>query len=149
METISLPLLDFPSINMNLQPKLPQHQPNVVQEPISSQEKESEPNFFMPITQELRAYTRRHQPQGKKYNIEPQRCHECNLVVSKSIGNSGDFSDASSHDHDNLDLPIAFTKGTKTCTLHPISNFVSYEKLSPSFRAFTIKMSNMWIPRFI
>ncbi|KAK2990953.1 hypothetical protein RJ640_002961, partial [Escallonia rubra] len=34
----------------------------------------------------------------------------------------------------DLDLPIALRKGTKTCTQHPISKFVSCEKLSPTFR---------------
>ncbi|KAK2967234.1 hypothetical protein RJ640_002061 [Escallonia rubra] len=34
----------------------------------------------------------------------------------------------------DLDLPIALRKGTRTCTQHPISKFVSCEKLSPTFR---------------
>lgn len=37
----------------------------------------------------------------------------------------------------DLDLPIALQKGTSSCTQHPISMFVSYEQLSPVFRAFT------------
>ncbi|KAF7813108.1 TMV resistance protein N-like isoform X1 [Senna tora] len=35
-----------------------------------------------------------------------------------------------------LSPPIAKQKGVRTCTLHPISQFVSYEKLSPKFQAF-------------
>ncbi|KAF7807385.1 putative protein phosphatase 2C 39 [Senna tora] len=35
-----------------------------------------------------------------------------------------------------LSPPIAKRKGVRTCTLHPISQFVSYEKLSPKFQAF-------------
>ena len=29
----------------------------------------------------------------------------------------------------DLDLPIAIWKGVRSCTQHPISNFVSYSKL--------------------
>ncbi|KAK2999542.1 hypothetical protein RJ639_023205 [Escallonia herrerae] len=39
----------------------------------------------------------------------------------------------------DLDLPIALRKGTRTCTQHPISKFVSCEKLSPIFREFELK----------
>ncbi|KAF7802192.1 Retrovirus-related Pol polyprotein from transposon RE1 [Senna tora] len=35
-----------------------------------------------------------------------------------------------------LSPPIVKRKGVRTCTLHPISQFVSYEKLSPKFQAF-------------
>ena len=37
----------------------------------------------------------------------------------------------------NLDLPIAIPKGKRTCTDHPISNFVSFDHLSPTFKAFS------------
>ena len=33
-------------------------------------------------------------------------------------------------------LPIALRKGVKRCTDHPIGNYVTYEGLSPSYRAF-------------
>ncbi|KAK3008643.1 hypothetical protein RJ639_013452 [Escallonia herrerae] len=39
----------------------------------------------------------------------------------------------------DLDLPIALRKGTRTCTQHPISKFVSCEKNSPTFREFELK----------
>lgn len=38
----------------------------------------------------------------------------------------------SSENHD-LDLLIAPRKGTKSCTQYPVSKFVSYEYLSPTF----------------
>ena len=37
----------------------------------------------------------------------------------------------------SLNLPIALRKGTRSCNKHSITNYVSYEKLSPQFRAFT------------
>ena len=33
----------------------------------------------------------------------------------------------------DLDVPIAFWKGVRSCTTHPIADFVSYERLSPQF----------------
>lgn len=49
----------------------------------------------------------------------------------------------------DLDVPIASRKGTRTCTQHPISKFISYLKLSPSFKAFTTSLSDVVIPRNI
>ena len=49
----------------------------------------------------------------------------------------------------DLDLPIAIKKGTHTCTRHPISKYVSYGNLSPKYRAFTIEISKLVIPRSI
>ena len=38
------------------------------------------------------------------------------------------------------DLPIALTKQPRSCTLHPISKFVSYNALSAKCRAFTTNL---------
>lgn len=40
----------------------------------------------------------------------------------------------------NLDIPIAIRKGTRTCTKYPIANYISYEKLSNSHKAFTSRI---------
>ena len=37
----------------------------------------------------------------------------------------------------------------RSCTQHPISNFVSYEGLSPTFRVFATTMTNVQIPNNI
>ena len=42
----------------------------------------------------------------------------------------------------DLHLPIALRKGTRACTHHPISHFVSYDRLSPSFRAFSVLVAS-------
>lgn len=48
---------------------------------------------------------------------------------------------------DEYYLPIALRKGIRTCTTkHPISQFVSYDKISPSYSAFVTKSSNLPIP---
>ena len=47
----------------------------------------------------------------------------------------------------DLHLPIALRKGTRACTHHPISHFVSYDCLSPSFCAFALLVASESIPR--
>ncbi|KAL0560758.1 hypothetical protein IC582_001171 [Cucumis melo] len=49
----------------------------------------------------------------------------------------------------SLDLPIALRKGTRSCTKHSISNYASYENLSPQFRAFTASLHSTTIPKNI
>jgi hypothetical protein len=49
----------------------------------------------------------------------------------------------------DTDLPIALRKQTRSCTLHPISKFMSYNALSIGFRAFTSHLDSTVIPRTI
>lgn len=49
----------------------------------------------------------------------------------------------------NLDVPIALRKGVHSCTLHPISNFVSCDKLSILHSMFIANLSNIAIPKNI
>ena len=61
-------------------------------------------------------------------------------------------ADSSGNDHfptvvDDLDAPIAHRKGVRTCTQHPISQFVSYSRLSSSYRAFVSSLSSISIPQ--
>ncbi|MFV0960739.1 reverse transcriptase domain-containing protein, partial [Klebsiella pneumoniae] len=45
------------------------------------------------------------------------------------------------------ELPIALRKGTRSCTQHPISNFISYSKLSKNYKCFISSLSVSVIPR--
>ncbi|KAL4025768.1 hypothetical protein IC575_014173 [Cucumis melo] len=49
----------------------------------------------------------------------------------------------------SLDIPIALRKGTRSCTKHPICNYVSYDNLSPQFRGFTASLYSTIIPKNI
>ncbi|KAL0533227.1 hypothetical protein IC582_030443 [Cucumis melo] len=42
----------------------------------------------------------------------------------------------------SLHIPIALRKGIRSCTKHPICNYVSYDNLSPRFRAFTASLDS-------
>ncbi|KAA0041725.1 reverse transcriptase [Cucumis melo var. makuwa] len=48
-----------------------------------------------------------------------------------------------------FDLPIALRKGTRSCTKHSMSNYVSYKNLSPQFKAFTARLDSTTIPKNI
>ncbi|CAL9096139.1 unnamed protein product, partial [Musa acuminata var. zebrina] len=52
------------------------------------------------------------------------------------------------YEFQDLDVPIALRIGTRPCTIHPISNFVSYHRLS-SFRSFDSNLSKANIPKYI
>ncbi|KAL6328004.1 hypothetical protein AAG906_031348 [Vitis piasezkii] len=51
--------------------------------------------------------------------------------------NTPDGTVDSELENDILNMPIAWRKGVRSCTQHPIGNFISYDKLSPTFHAFT------------
>ena len=51
--------------------------------------------------------------------------------------------------NDNLDIPIATRKGVRSCTQHPISKFVSYGRLSPSYQAFVSNLASVSIPNHV
>ena len=71
---------------------------------------------------------------------------------SKIPGSNAPNSDGtvdSELENDTLNMPIAWRKGVRSCTQHPIGNFISYDKLSPTFRAFTSKITEIQVPRDI
>ena len=49
----------------------------------------------------------------------------------------------------DLDIPIAIRKGVRSCTTHPIAQYLSYHRLSSNYKAFTSKISHLFIPRNI
>ncbi|GAU39772.1 hypothetical protein TSUD_220160 [Trifolium subterraneum] len=49
----------------------------------------------------------------------------------------------------DLDVPIADRKVPRTCTKHPISNYLSYDKLSHTHKAYVSRISNLFVPRTV
>jgi len=47
----------------------------------------------------------------------------------------------------DLDIPIAFRKGNRSCTNHPISKFIFYDHLNLTFHQFALSVSSDYIPR--
>uniref|UniRef100_A0A2N9EHM3 Integrase catalytic domain-containing protein n=1 Tax=Fagus sylvatica TaxID=28930 RepID=A0A2N9EHM3_FAGSY len=76
--------------------------------------------------------------------IPPPPPIEFSLPLPPSASTSEDSHPQSTSD---LDLPIAIRKGKRTCTEHPISNCVSFDHLSPSFKAFSLSISSLVVPK--
>ncbi|TYK01386.1 Cysteine-rich RLK (receptor-like protein kinase) 8 [Cucumis melo var. makuwa] len=72
-------------------------------------------------------------------------------VKAESSGNEAEQDQSGNLDEYNpfLDIPIVQRKGTRFCTKHPICNYVSYESLSPQFRAFIASLYSTVIPKNI
>lgn len=48
-----------------------------------------------------------------------------------------------------MDLPIALRKATRKCTQHPISQFLSYHRLSTHHKAFITALDSITIPNSV
>ncbi|KAA3484106.1 Retrovirus-related Pol polyprotein from transposon TNT 1-94 [Gossypium australe] len=96
---------------------------NLVSAETSIQEKTSEQLLDRP---NLSTYTRK----GKKEDVIIQST----LCPDSSLSGESSLLEFAT----DLELPIAQRKGVRTCTLHPISNFVSYDSLSSFYRDFTV-----------
>ena len=106
-------------------------------------EPDSTPNLPANLALELPVYSRRKvtrdiqtlmtsaHGQLTEPNLDP---HDQNLGNTVTETNPVVLND--------LEVPIAFWKGVRSCTTHPIADFVSYERLSPLFRAFTANLGH-------
>ena len=71
------------------------------------------------------------------------------IELSAPINPSTKIIESQKNNFTDLHIPIAVRKGTQTCTKHPIAQYLSYKKLSHSHRAFTSKISHLFVPRNI
>ena len=71
--------------------------------------------------------------------------------IEVTVGNEAEQDHSSNLDkYDlSLDIPIALRKGTRSRIKHLIYNYVSYDSLSPQFRAFTTSLDSTMIPKNI
>ena len=90
----------------------------------------------------LRVYSRRNISKGVENSVNLQHGH-----LSKP--NSGIHLSPTNLNIDELDVPIALRKSVRTCTQHPMSNFVSYDHLSPSLQALATNLAGVDIRRTI
>lgn len=74
---------------------------------------------------------------------EPQQCQSMDPKYRSRIhvGNVAPF--------DDMWIPIAKQKGVRSCTQHPITNHLTYTKLSTQYSAFTTKIESVEIERYL
>ena len=82
-------------------------------------------------------YSRRSNSKHKE-NLTSQAPRELEPMIAPSFHKSPADTGIS-----ELDLPIALRKKPRTCTLHPISRFVSNSNLSSTFNAFTSSLTSI------
>ena len=64
-----------------------------------------------------------------------------NPIIDDSVNPSID--DSVNPSIDDSDIPIALWKGVRKCTNHPIGNYVSYDSISSSYRAFVSSLDSI------
>lgn len=100
---------------------------------------------------ELRVYARRRRLEKEIENPTPLTLDQDSEPSPKSaqIHSGMEISDLEKNTAPVIDIseiPIALRKGVRSCTSHPISRFVSYEGLSPSYHAFVSALDNVQVP---
>lgn len=88
---------------------------------------------------ELHVYSRRKNSQVVENPISTRHSQS-------SEPDAGNLSNFESYD---LDVPIALRKGTRSCTQHPIANYVAYDHLSSSVRALVTNLAGVVVPKTI
>lgn len=97
-------------------------------------------------------YTRR--PQSRRDAIAPhdqtfELRMDLHLQTHSSPGNNSEPSPDKLESTELLDLHIAFRKGVRACTKHPLSNHVSYNKISTSYSNFISQLHCVNVPKTV
>ncbi|KAA0040497.1 reverse transcriptase [Cucumis melo var. makuwa] len=82
---------------------------------------------------------------GEKDNVDETE------VIAETGGNEVEQDHLGNLDEydPSLDISIVLRKGTKSCTEHPICNYVFYESISTQFKAFIAGLDSIVIPKNI
>ena len=95
----------------------------------------SAPNIPLVVKKPILVYSRRKEPASTQ------------LQVQDSTLEPGMQSQLPSPLTNDLDVPIAVRKGVRKCTQHPISHFVSLDRISHKHRCFLTKLDTIPIPQ--
>ena len=82
---------------------------------------------------------------GEKGNVDEIE------IMAETVADEAKQDNSSNLDEydPSLDVPIMLRKGTRSCTKYSIYNYVSYDNLSPQFKAFTTNFDSTTIPKNI
>ena len=98
--------------------------------------KEGQPSSQQP----LQVYTRRK-------SIQPPKLIQSSTSDSPQEGNnSSQLDSTSSQEFSDLEIPIAFRKGIRQCTKHPISQYVTFDRISNNHKTFLTALNSVSIP---
>ncbi|RVW70009.1 Retrovirus-related Pol polyprotein from transposon RE1 [Vitis vinifera] len=99
----------------------------------------------------LQVYIRRRKRHELEHGSQPTCGQYIDSISSLPEENIGEdkAGEVSIPSIDDSTLPIALRKGVRRCTDHPIGNYVTYEGLSPSYRAFATSLDDTQVPNTI
>nr|CAN78733.1 hypothetical protein VITISV_020436 [Vitis vinifera] len=99
----------------------------------------------------LQVYIRRRKRQELEHGLQPTCGQYIDSISSLPEENIGEdrAGEVLIPSIDDSTLPIALRKGVRRCTDHPIGNYVTYEGLSPSYRAFATSLDDTQVPNTI
>ncbi|KAE8731219.1 Detected protein of unknown function [Hibiscus syriacus] len=120
-----------------------------IAQPINSQPRETQVVTNLEPPTELRAYSRR---MTQPCNVPPASkvCQPSDSTMVQGTTSLSLISSPNLEPSIEFFEPIALRKGVRSCTTkHPISNFVSYHKLSPDFKAFSTRIMDDELPKSI
>lgn len=111
-----------------------------------------------PKTKEFLVYSRRPKNHKVIQSTTAPASHESNSQTFPDVSDSS-FNPILPDDIPNIepssmvepesDLPIAKRKGIRSCTLHPISKYVCYSRLTPKYKAFLAEIEQVVVPKDI
>ncbi|KAE8673438.1 Detected protein of unknown function [Hibiscus syriacus] len=114
-----------------------------------SQPRETQVETDLEPPTELCAYSRR---MTRPSNVPPASkvCQPSDSTMVQGTTSLSPISSPNLEPSTEFFEPIALRKGVRSCTTkHPISNFVSYHKLSPDFKAFSTRIMDDELPKSI
>lgn len=95
-----------------------------------------------------KVYSKREKEKEKDKPPSQASSQEASLNPSPEVGIVFSSSVSPSFpSFDDVDVLIVICKGVRSCTQHPIFNFVSLSHLSFSFRSFSLGLSSVFISR--
>ena len=137
-------VVPIPSVLQSVNPNVPnvESAPNVESLPSES----SHPILDLPTNNELRVYSRR--ARASRQEEESQTLPKPDQEPNLDSLNKGNIisEDPIEIPEDDLDCPIALRKGVRSCTQHPLHNYISYSGLSPKFRDFVTNLDAVQVP---
>ena len=140
-------------------PQFPESESMSQIEPQNTANDSIEPSTPLPIethnshvpNSDFRVYSRRRTQEGTENRAYLEPVQESNLSTGHPDSSQGKISEPHITEpvFNDLNWPIALRKGVRSCTNHPIYNFVSYKNLSPSYKAFISSLDQVQVPNSV
>lgn len=123
-----------------------------VPEPVTSNPvPEPTPNTHIPEPEDIRVRKNLVYSRQRRSIPDPEQVRESDSdpLNEVTISDSPSLQNESEFPIGDQDPPIAFRKGKRECTkrpLYPLSHYLSFQKFSPTYKAFLVNLNSITIP---